>query len=134
MPLASHLTSENAFFLQAKGCLDLSQKSTPLQALPSSLAAQSPSWTHSQMVWLPTHLPPLQVSPLVHELPSSQLALLGTLTQPRALSQLSAVQGLPSLQTVADLARPTQAPCLHRSGPVQASLSSQPPWAASVLH
>ena len=70
----------------------------------------------------PTQLPPLQMSLVVQALPSSQGALFGVFKQPVAGSQLSSVQGLPSLQLGAG--PPTQLPPLQVSLCVHASPSS----------
>jgi len=68
-------------------------------------------------------LPPLQTSPKVQALPSSQLTLLFVWTHPVAVAQLSSVQPLSSLQSVADPGE--QLPSAHRSPLVQALPSSQ---------
>ncbi len=84
----------------------------------------------------PAHLPPLQTSLLVHGLPSSHLGLPATgaaVQPPLAGSQLSAVQGLLSLHTLA--APPTHKPPLQVSPLVQALASSQAmPSAAELAH
>ena len=66
--------------------------------------------------------PPAHLSPEVQALPSSQVSVLGVMTQPRSESQYSVVQGLASSQ---DRAPPAQTPALHLSPLVQASPSSQ---------
>ena len=70
----------------------------------------------------PTQTLPAHVSAVVQALPSSQLTLLATLTQPFDLSQESSVHTLPSSQPTAPT--PTQAPALQESPVVQASPSS----------
>jgi hypothetical protein len=59
-----------------------------VQPLPSSQFGGGPPW----------HVPPEQVSPVVHALPSLQLAVLGMCTQPLAGLHESSVQPLPSSQ------------------------------------
>lgn len=74
---------------------------------------------------VPTHVPILHTSPVVHALPSSQGTFCGpgpTTHAPELLSQPSLVQRLPSLQTVAV---PEQVPALHTSATVQAFPSLQ---------
>src|SRR5438128_12077597 len=71
----------------------------------------------------PTHPPPLQVSPLVQALPSSQGLVLLVCVQPVAGLQPSVVQTLPSSQLGA--APPTHVPPLQVSFAVQASPSLQ---------
>ncbi len=66
----------------------------------------------------PAQLPPLQVSPTVHALPSLQLAVLFSFLQPLVGSQVSIVQGLPSSQLGA--APPVQVPAAQASPVVQA--------------
>ena len=83
----------------------------------------------------PAQRPAVQVSPVVQALPSSQVPVLGVLTQPvRALHE-SVVQELLSLQLMAVPA--TQTPAAHLSLAVQALLSSQGAvllaWAQPVL-
>ncbi|PKN59548.1 MAG: hypothetical protein CVU56_00545, partial [Deltaproteobacteria bacterium HGW-Deltaproteobacteria-14] len=63
------------------------------------------------------------MSLVVQALPSSQGAVLAALTQPRAGSQLSSVQTLPSSQSGG--APPTQTPAAQMSSSVQGSPSSQ---------
>jgi hypothetical protein len=65
----------------------------------------------------PKHTPPLQVSLVVHVLPSSQLAVLFVNTQPEAELHESDVQTLPSLQT-------------NGTAPVQ----TPPPQVSTVVH
>src|SRR5438093_1512137 len=67
------------------------QASPLVQALPSSQALMLPG-SHALLT---------QASPVVQKLPSSQAALLASFTQPIFLSQLSSVQRLPSLQSMA---------------------------------
>ncbi len=86
------------------------------------------------------------MSATVQALPSSQLTLLAVNTQAALVSQLSVVQGFPSLHTTAPpAAGAVQVPALHCSPLVQALASSQgsalaecwqPPLAAqvSVVH
>ena len=66
----------------------------------------------------PTHVPPAQVSAVVHAFPSLQDAVLFVLTQPVDVLHESFVQTLLSLQFSAGPA--TQVPLLHVSGVVQA--------------
>ena len=83
-----------------------------VQALPSL-----------QLAGVPAHTLLLQKSFDVHTLPSLQALMLGTLTQPLALSQLSSVQGLPSSH---EPSLPgTHLPLLHWSPVVQTLPSSQ---------
>jgi hypothetical protein len=93
------------------------QASPVVQALPSSHAAELFVWAqpvaglHESSVHgllslqlvagPPWHVPPPQVSPVVHALPSSHGAVLFVATQPLAGSHESSVQGLPSSQTTA---------------------------------
>src|SRR5213083_830087 len=71
----------------------------------------------------PTHVPPLQVSPVVQGLPSSQGLVLLVCVQPVAGLQPSVVQTLPSSQLGA--APPTHVPPLQVSPVVQAFPSLQ---------
>jgi len=71
----------------------------------------------------PTQAPFAHTSPVVHALPSSQVAVLFALTQPVDGLQESSVHGLLSLQSVAAL--PRQTPPLQTSTVVQALPSSQ---------
>ena len=76
-----------------------------------------------QVIAEPAHDPPLQTSPVVHALPSSQDAVLFAYTQPVAGLHESSVHGFESLQT-------TGVPGLHTPPPqtspvVQALPSSQ---------
>lgn len=57
------------------------------QPLTSSQASVVHTFASSQLMALPTHLPPLQVSALLQTEPSSQAAALFTVWQPFALSQ-----------------------------------------------
>jgi hypothetical protein len=91
--------------------LTLSQLSA-VQGLPSLQTLAAPPW----------QTPPLQASPVVQSLASLQASVEFTKAQPLLGSQLSAVQGLPSLQ-LAGLA-PVQLPSLQRSPLVQALPSS----------
>ncbi len=72
---------------------------------------------------LPTHLPPLQASLVVHGLPSSQGRALLACAQPAFAEQESSVHGLLSLQSAAP--DPTQAPPTHLSTVVHRLLSVQ---------
>jgi hypothetical protein len=71
----------------------------------------------------PTQTLLAHLSAVVQALPSSQLAVLAAFTQPVAETQLSSVQGLPSLQFAAG--PPTQTLFAHLSAVVQALPSSQ---------
>ena len=76
----------------------LLQNSVPLQASPSSAAAQSPSPVQ-QMLVPGVQVPAAQWSPWVHARPSLQVAVVGKLTLwhlPLPGAQTLAVQGLPS--------------------------------------
>ncbi len=77
-----------AVITNAQTPVDATQLSE-VQALPSSHTAN----------WPGTHAPLLQMSPIVHELPSVQGALVATYLQPSLLSHKSDVHGLPSLQS-----------------------------------
>jgi len=88
----------------------LSQESS-VHALPSSHWIAVPAW----------QLPPLQVSPPVHLLPSSQARLLNAFLQPVVVEQESVVHGFPSSQVVPV---PLHAPSLHQSSSVQGLPSS----------
>ena len=68
----------------------------------------------------------------MHALPSSHVAVLAKLTQPVALSQLSLVQTLSSLQPVTSPGK--QAPAAHASPTVQASPSSHVAVVAVFRH
>ena len=93
----------------------------PLAGLQLSSVQPLPSL---QMSGAPlTHVPPPQVSLVVHAFPSLQGAVLFVYTQPLAGLQLSSVQSLPSLQTSG--APLTQDPLAHVSLVVHASWSSQ---------
>ena len=78
-----------------------------MQGLPSSQGVDLPG----------LHRPPTQVSAPVQALPSSQDAELATKTQPLSGSQLSSVQTLPSLQTLAGPGKhtppPQKSPSVH---------------------
>ena len=84
-----------------------------VQGFPSSQVGAVPG----------TQAPARQASPTVQALPSSHAAVVGAKTQPVIASQLSAVQGLVSSQTVAAPGR--QAPSLQASPLVQMLPSSQ---------
>ena len=66
--------------------------------LPSQVSVVQTLSSLQSTADLPAQLPLAQASPLVHRLPSSQLPLAATATQPLAGSQLSVVQALLSLQ------------------------------------
>ncbi len=74
---------------------------------------------------VPSQAPPLQTSPLVQLLPSSQLSVLWGLSQPWRGSQTSSVQTLPSSQSSVPVA--TQAPSSQYSLVVQTVLSLHRP-------
>jgi hypothetical protein len=116
---------QTSFWVQASASSQLAvllaNTHVPLSALQLSVVQPLLS---SQILVLPAHAPPPQVSVSVHRLPSSQLAVLLTKAQtPVAPLQLSPVHGLSSLQTLAGPG--TQAPALQASFCVQASASSQ---------
>lgn len=144
--VASQLTMVVGLTLHLYGSGALSQKSLPLQALPSSWPAQSPSELQPHWLVPETQLPPEQLSLTVQPLPSSQPAVLFSTTQPSLVSQVSVVHGLPSPQLTAAPALHAPAaqtsPCVQTLGappvhrPVcQTSLSVQalPSLQASVL-
>jgi len=115
------------------------QVSLVVQTLPSSHGLVLLAWTQPRTVSQlsvvqrlessqfgaapPTQLPALQVSFVVHALPSSQRLVLLVWTQPRSVSQLSVVQTFESSQLGG--AAPTHAPALQVSFVVQALPSSQ---------
>ena len=104
----------------------MSQNKVPLHKLPSSCPAQSWSLLHAHELAPPVHTPPEHASPLVHGLPSSQLAVLLLWVQPSAVLQASLVHPLLSVQTTATLmAVPLQAPAPQTSPLVHALLSLQ---------
>jgi hypothetical protein len=70
----------------------------------------------------PLQVPPPQVSPAVHALPSSQAFVLFVKTQPVARLHVSVVHALLSLHTIPV---PVQAPPPHTSAVVQSLPSSQ---------
>ena len=126
-PMVQALLSSHAIdwgvFLQPSVALQVSR----VHKLPSSQPAAKPEM----------HSPFWHASPAVHKLPSVQGAVLLLKTQPILLSQLSSVQGLPSLQATA--LPGWQAPAAQMSPTVQMLLSSQaavllvdvqPPWAS----
>jgi hypothetical protein len=84
------------------------------------------SWVHgfssSQRMRSPSHAPSRHESPLVHALPSSQLAVLFSCAQPSAPSQRSSVQGFPSSQPAG-----THAPPQQRSVPPQSESRTHTP-------
>ncbi len=84
----------------------LSEHGAVLFVITQPLAASQLSSVHGlpslqAMAWPGTHLPLLQVSPLVHTSPSLQGVVLSDLLQPPAASQISVVHGLPSSQGLA---------------------------------
>jgi hypothetical protein len=81
---------------------------------------------------VPSHVPPMHTSPVVHQSPSSQPLVLFTWTQPVDGLQLSFVHGFPSLQ----LRRvgPTQAPAAHTSPVVHALPSSHDAMLGALMH
>jgi hypothetical protein len=115
------------------------QRSPSLQAfvLLSLTHLPPPMWTQesvvhglasSQSSGVPAHTPPEQTSPVVQFVPSLQVAVLGSLTQPIVESHESLVQGLPSLQTTAV---PVHAP-LEQTSPVVQALPSLQVFVLSV--
>jgi hypothetical protein len=105
----------------------LSLQALELLALRQPVAGIHESFVHtlasSQLIGVPWHAPPEQVSLLVQALPSLQEALLLGNTQPCTGSQVSVVHTLPSLQVGAG--PPTQAPPEQVSFVVQALPSLQ---------
>ena len=102
------------------------QNSVPLHRLPSSWPAQSLSWAQAQVLVPLPQLPLLQASPVVHGLPSLQLAVLLAWLQPLDGTQPSVVQGLPSSHSVLGLTEvPAQLLLAHTSLTVQALPSLQ---------
>jgi len=95
----------------------------PLAGLQESVVQTLPSLQLGAAP--PTQVPPEQVSAVVQELPSSQLAVLFVFTQPVRLLQESVVQTLPSLQLGAG--PPTQMPAEQVSAVVQALPSLHEP-------
>ena len=94
---------------------------------------QSLSVLHAQL-GAPLHLPLAQMSPEVQAFPSSQLAALGELTQPKPGKHASSVQGLLSVQL--RLAPPLHAPAKQLSPLVQSlpSVQVMPSAAATKAH
>ena len=84
-----------------------------VHGLPSSQETAAPA----------TQLPPEQTSPTVHTDPSEHGAVLFTRWQPKAVSQVSVVQGLPSSQALVPVG--LQAPAVQVSPVVQLLLSVQ---------
>ena len=125
LPVPPQVTMVPGLMAQTPVPVDLSQKSVPLQKLPSSWLAHSPSLMHPHVLLPPTQVPRLHVSPLVQSLPSSQLTALLVWAQPLAGRHASLVQALLSSQSVAALAMPAQLPPLQVSKSVQAFPSSQ---------
>ena len=93
-----------------------------LHGLPSSQPSAAP----------PTQPPSTHVSPMVHALPSLQGAAFAVYLQPRAASQLSIVQGLPSVQLRG--LPPVHAVFQHVSLRVHALPSSHAPPCARCEH
>lgn len=94
--------------------------------LQSPVTASQPSVVHTRPSWqilpLPLHLPPTHFSPVVHGLPSSQIAPsgAGACAQVPVPSQLSVVHGSLSSQP---LTGPPHLPAVHASGLVHATPS-----------
>ena len=104
----------------------MSQNKLPLHKFPSSWPAQSPSWAQAQVLVPLPQLPLLQASPVVHGLPSLQLAVLLAWLQPLLGTQPSVVHGLPSSHRVLGLTEvPLQLLLPHTSLTVQAFPSLQ---------
>ena len=112
-PLVQALLSSQAFVLFVKTQPVAGLQLSVVHALPSLHTSVRPAW----------HVPPPQVSPVVHALPSSQAFALLVKTQPVAGLQLSVVQRLLSLQTTAEPAWHVPPP--QTSPVVQAFPSSQ---------
>ena len=92
-----------------------------MQKLPSSWLAQSAVVLQPQLLLPDVQTPPLQTSPMVHGLPSSQEMILLLCVQPATGSQASVVQTLPSSQsTVGTTTLPLQTPAPQTSPVVQA--------------
>ena len=104
-----------------------------MQRSASSFTLQSASVRQAHWFTPLTHWPlALQMSPLVHKLPSSQAKNVGPWVQPTFALQLSLVQTFLSSQSTGLV--PTQAPPKHVELPVQTVPSSQgAPWALAVL-
>ena len=112
-PLVQALPSSQAFALFAKTQpVDLSQLSV-VHTLLSLHTRGPPGW----------HVPSVQKSPTVQALPSEQAFALFVKTQPLAVSQLSVVHGLLSLQFIAVPGR--HVPKAQKSPAVHALPSSQ---------
>lgn len=95
------------------------------QPLIGSQASVVQGFPSSQVLGAPgAHWPVTHASPTVHTLPSEQASVVTAFTQPKIASQLSIVQGLPSLQ--AGAAPPMHAPSWQVSLAVQALPSEQP--------
>ncbi len=129
VPLAVHLPSWHASpLVHASPSLQAALTGVAVQPLAGSQASAVQGLLSSQLTALPpVHTPLLHASPLVHVLPSSQVAVPpGLWTQPSLPSQLSKLHGSLSLQSTA--APPTHTPLLHTSPWVQAvpSLQSLP--------
>ena len=90
--------------------------------LPQLSLVQGLLSSHDTLV-APTHVPPVQTSPLVHAFPSLQMPLRLVCPQPPAGAQVSAVQILPSSQFTALPA--AHLPLAHASPLVHALPSSQ---------
>jgi hypothetical protein len=80
-----------------------------------------------QTIGVPAHRPAEHVSPVVHGSPSSHVAVLFWCLQPRIMSQLSSVHGLPSSQLTA--VPPVHTPVLQVEPAVHALLLQAPPSA-----
>ncbi len=112
-PCVQKLPSSQGSVLATDAQPDPLAHASVVHGLPSSQPNGSPG----------TQLLLTQTSFVVHALPSEQVAEFASDTQPEPTTQLSSVQGLPSLQTVG--APPTHAPSEHVSPCVHAFASSQ---------
>ena len=120
-----HATMVEGWILHWNGAALVSQKSVPLQGLPSSEPAQSASLTQEQVFAPATQAPSLQASFSVQTLSSLHGPALAAWAQPSLASQLSSVHGLASSQKLAaSIAVPVQLPLLQASPIVQALPSS----------
>jgi hypothetical protein len=96
------------------------QTSVPSQTLPFSKLAQSAVALHWQVLVPPPQAPLLQVSPVVHALPSLHAAVLLACWQPSVGLHASSVHALLSSQYTATLMSvPAQVPPPHTSPLVQ---------------
>lgn len=123
-PVPTHMPPEHRsigvhWFPSSQGKL-ASWKSQPVTGLQKSIV-QSLLSLHANAP-LPTQSPFTQVSVGVHTLPSVHEPSLGMLTQPRVLSQVSAVHGLLSSQAICPA--PLQIPAMHWSTVVHSLPSS----------